>query len=448
MKHMDINELYLYNIEAEQFYLGIMLTEPDLIKETKLKPHQLSQGKHYNLLQAMLDLDSKGIQIDLVSILESVGNQAEKIGGGSYLNKLKLAIPSTSNYKYYETVLIEYWQKREAVRVANDIKVSVMENEPAEVIQTSINELMQLEDISGDDNNGSIKDDLVSLYLELETPKGDVTGIPTGYTELDMITSGLQKQDLIIIAARPSVGKTAFCLNIAESVSRQDQYAVGIFSLEMNRKQLLKRMLSSNGRINSQSIRTGRINGEEWTKLSYAVGDIGKLNLRIYDSPSVRVNEIWSKVRKMKRDFEGKEILIIIDYLQLISGSEKHRGNRTQEISEISRMLKHMARELDVCVIALSQLSRAVEQRQDKRPMLSDIRESGQIEQDADVIGFLYRDDYYDKDSENKNIIEIIIGKQRNGPTGTVQLAFIKEYNLFVNLERRYDSEGALPRSD
>lgn len=447
MKRMEIAEIYLHNIEAEQFYLGIMLTEPDLIKDTKIKPHQLSPGKHHNLLRAMQDLDAKGIQIDFISILESVDNKAERIGGTKYLSQLKLAIPSTSNIKYYEAVLLNYWQKREAVRVANDIKKSVLENEPATVIQSSINELMQLEDISGDDNDGSIKDDLVSLYLELETPMGDVTGIPTGYKELDLMTSGLQKQDLIIIAARPSVGKTAFCLNIAESVAKQEQYAVGIFSLEMNRKQLLKRMISSNGRINSQSIRTGRINEKEWGKLSYSVGDIGKLNLRIFDRPSVQVNEIWSKVRKMKRDYAGKDILIIIDYLQLITGSEKHRGNRTQEISEISRMLKHMARELDVCVIALSQLSRAVEQRQDKRPMLSDIRESGQIEQDADVIGFLYRDDYYDKDTESKNIIEIIIGKQRNGPTGTVQLAFIKEYNLFVNLERRYDGEGNLPGS-
>jgi replicative DNA helicase len=299
---------------------------------------------------------------------------------------------------------------------------------------------MNLDDTATEDE-GSIKNDLVELYIEFETPKGDITGIPTGFTELDQMTAGLQKQDLIIIAARPSVGKTAFCLNIAEGVAKQNQYAVGIFSLEMGRKQLLKRMISSNGRIYSQNVRRSKIVGDnEWTKLSCAMGEIGNMNLKIFDKPGIRVNEIWSKVRKMKREFEGKDILIIIDYLQLITGNEKHRGNRTQEISEISRMLKHMARELDVCVIALSQLSRAVEQRQDKRPMMSDIRESGQIEQDADVIGFLYRDDYYDKESENKNIIEIIIGKQRNGPTGTVQLAFLKEYGLFLNLEKRYDS--------
>lgn len=361
-------EIFLHNIEAEQFFLGIMLIEPDLLKDSKIKPHHLSAGKHYNLLWAMQDLDQKGIQIDVISILERVGNKVEKIGGATYLNELKMSIPTTANYGYYEKVILEYWQKREAIRVANKIKEAAMGEEPTEVIQTGINELMKLEDTSGDEDDGTIQDDLVSLYLELETPKGDVTGIPTGYTELDKMTSGLQKQDLIIIAARPSVGKTAFCLNIAEAVAQQEQFAVGIFSLEMNRKQLLKRMISSNGRVDSQSIRTGRITGKDWSKLTYAVGDMGNMNLRIYDKPGIRVNEIWSKVRKMKREFEGKDILIIIDYLQLISGNDKHRGNRTQEISEISRMLKHMARELDVCVIALSQLSRAVEQRQDKPP--------------------------------------------------------------------------------
>jgi len=427
-------------MDAEQYFLGVMLIEPELLKETKIKPHHFSPGKHHNIFWTLLDLDSKGIPISILSMVERVGKDGiEKIGGVTYLSDLSLSIPTTSNYKYYEKLLLGYWQKREAVKIANKIKESALESESEAVIQEGINELMQLEDISSDDDDGSIKDDLVSIYDDLETPKGDVTGIPTGFTELDKITSGLQKQDLIIIAARPSVGKTAFCLNIADGVAKKDEYAVGIFSLEMNRKQLLKRMISSNGRIHSQNIRTSRIGNSEWSKLSMAIGDVGNMNLRIFDQPGIRVNEIWAKVRKMKRDFVGKDILIIIDYLQLISGSEKHRGNRTQEISEISRMLKHMARELDVCVIALSQLSRAVEQRQDKRPMMSDIRESGQIEQDADVIGFLYRDDYYDKESESKNVIEIIIGKQRNGPTGTVQLAFIKEYNLFVNLERRYD---------
>jgi replicative DNA helicase len=435
-----MEEVLLYNTEAEQVVLGILLMEPDLIKDCKVKPFHFSGGPHHNLMYTLLDLDSKGIPINFVSIIERVGNQkVEKIGGVSYLSKLSSSVPTTSNLAYYENVLVEYWQRRAAVAVANTLKESAISKDPSEAIQSTISELMKIDDDKTDDD-GAIKEDLADIYQELENPKGDITGIPTGFKEFDDMTSGLQKQDLVIIAARPSVGKTAFCLNIAEGVAKQKEYAAGIFSLEMSRKQLLKRMLASNGRIYSQSIRKNRIaSNDEWNKLSSAMGDIGNMNLRIFDKPGIRLNEIWSKVRKMKREFEGKELIIIIDYLQLIIGGEKHRGNRTQEISEISRSLKHMARELDVCVIALSQLSRAVEQRQDKRPMMSDIRESGQIEQDADVIGFLYRDDYYDKDSESKNIIEIIIGKQRNGPTGTIQLAFIKEYGVFLNLERRQE---------
>ncbi|MFD9627714.1 replicative DNA helicase [Peribacillus muralis] len=435
-----MEEQLLYNLEAEKSYLGILLIEPGLIKEGKIKPFQLSPGRNFNVLWTIQDLDEKGVPIDLVSVMERVGRKnLNKIGGPDYLSDLAASVPSTASFTYYEKILHEYWQRRAAIAVANQIKESALSGEPAEVIQTGINELMQLEDNSTDDDDGSIKDDLVEVYDDLETPKGEITGMATGFKELDRMTAGLQKQDLIIIAARPSVGKTAFALNIAEGVAKQGKYAVGFFSLEMSRKQLLKRMIASNGRINAQHIRTSNLVDKDWGKLTGAMGDVSNLNLRIFDNPGVTVNQIWAKVRKMKRDCEGKDILVIIDYLQLITGSAKHKGNRVQEISEISRMLKHMARELDVCVIALSQLSRAVEQRQDKRPMMSDIRESGQIEQDADVIGFLYRDDYYDKESERKNIIEIIIGKQRNGPIGTISLAFIKEYGLFLNLERRYD---------
>ncbi|WHY15733.1 replicative DNA helicase [Peribacillus frigoritolerans] len=435
-----MEEQLLYNLEVEKSYLGILLAEPGLIKDAKIKPFQLSPGKNFNVLWTLQDLDEKGIPIDFVTVMERVGRKnIEKIGGPDYLGDLAASVPSTASFTYYEKIIHEYWQRREAVTVANQIKESALTEEPAIVIQTGINDLMRLEDNSTDDDDGSIKDDLVAVYDELETPKGEITGMPTGFNELDRMTAGLQKQDFIVIAARPSVGKTAFALNIAEGVAKQEQFAVGIFSLEMGRKQLLKRMISSNGRINAQHIKTSNLIDKDWGKLTGAMGDVSNLNLRIFDNSGITVNQIWAKVRKMKRDYEGKDILVIIDYLQLITGSAKHKGNRTQEISEISRMLKHLARELDVCVIALSQLSRAVEQRQDKRPMMSDIRESGQIEQDADVIGFLYRDDYYDKESESKNIIEIIIGKQRNGPIGTISLAFIKEYGVFLNLERRHD---------
>ncbi|USK85702.1 replicative DNA helicase [Peribacillus asahii] len=438
---IGIEELVLYNVQAEQIILGSFLLEPELLKETKLKTEYLSPGKHMNLFKTMLDLDNKGIPIEVVSILERVGERnIDKVGGISYLSNLAVSVASTSSFTYYEKVLHEYWQKREAVSIANQLKEQVLSEDPATIIQSGINDLMRLEDDSSQEDDGHILPDLVEVYDDLETPKGEVTGIPTGFTELDRMTAGFQKQDLVVVAARPSVGKTAFCLNIAEGVAKLPDYAVGIFSLEMSRPQLLKRMLSSAGNINAQHIRTSRLLDTDWNKLSGAMGIVSNLNLRIFDDPSVTVNQIWAKVRKMKREFGDKTLLIIIDYLQLITGSSKHGGNRTQEISEISRMLKHMARKLDVCVIALSQLSRAVEQRQDKRPMMSDIRESGQIEQDADVIGFLYRDDYYDKESESKNIIEIIIGKQRNGPTGTISLAFIKEYGRFVNLRRQFDT--------
>jgi replicative DNA helicase len=256
------------------------------------------------------------------------------------------------------------------------------------------------------------------------------------------MTAGLQKNDLIIVAARPSVGKTAFALNIAQNVATKTDENVAIFSLEMGAEQLVMRMLCSEGNINSQNLRTGRLTDEDWKKLTMAMGSLSNAGIFIDDTPAIRVSEIRAKCRRLKQ--EHGLGLVIIDYLQLIQGSGRVKENRQQEVSEISRSLKALARELEVPVIALSQLSRGVEQRQDKRPMMSDIRESGSIEQDADIVAFLYRDDYYNKDSENKNIIEIIIAKQRNGPVGTIQLAFAKEYNKFVNLDRRYE-EASIP---
>src|SRR5699024_4467971 len=280
----------------------------------------------------------------------------------------------------------------------------------------------------------SIKDVLIGVYDNIETlynAKDDVTGIPTGYRDLDRITSGFQPNDLIIIAARPSMGKTAFALNIAQNVATGTDENVAIFSLEMGAEQLVQRMLSAEGNIDSQRLRTGKLNDEDWSKLTMAMGSLSNAGIYIDDSPGIRVADIRSKCRRLKQ--EHGLGMIIIDYLQLIQGSENSRENRQQEVSEISRSLKGLARELEVPLIALSQLSRSVEQRQDKRPMMSDLRESGSIEQDADIVGFLYREDYYEtakdeeagNDPDNQNI-EIIISKQRNGPTGTVELAFVR----------------------
>lgn len=276
----------------------------------------------------------------------------------------------------------------------------------------------------------------------LNTRKGEITGVPTGFIELDRMTAGFQKNDLIIVAARPSVGKTAFALNIAQNVATKTDETVAIFSLEMGAEQLVMRMLCAEGNIDSQNLRTGSLTDDDWKKLTMAMGSLSNANIFIDDTPGIKITDIRSKCRRLKQ--EHGLGLVIIDYLQLIQGSGRSSENRQQEVSEISRSLKALAREMEVPVIALSQLSRGVEQRQDKRPMMSDIRESGSIEQDADIVAFLYREDYYDKETENKNIIEIIIAKQRNGPTGTIQLAFAKEYNKFVNLERRYD-DAAIP---
>jgi replicative DNA helicase len=277
----------------------------------------------------------------------------------------------------------------------------------------------------------------------MHTRVGDITGIATGFTELDKITAGFQRNDLIIVGARPSVGKTAFALNISQNVATKTGENVAIFSLEMGAEQLVMRMLCAEGNIDAQRLRTGSLTDEDWGKLTMAMGSLSNAGIFIDDTPGIRVSEIRAKSRRLKQE-QGGLGMILIDYLQLVQGSGRSGENRQQEVSEISRSLKALARELEVPVIALSQLSRGVEQRQDKRPMMSDIRESGSIEQDADIVAFLYRDDYYDKESENKNIIEIIIAKQRNGPTGTVSLAFIKEYNKFVNLERRFD-DSAMP---
>jgi len=289
----------------------------------------------------------------------------------------------------------------------------------------------------------NIKDVLIDVYDNIEQlhqNTGDVTGIPTGFKDLDHITSGFQRNDLIIVAARPSVGKTAFALNVAQNVAIKTDENVAIFSLEMGADQLVSRMLCAEGNIDAQRLRTGNLETEDWTKLTMAMGSLSNAGIFIDDSPGIRVNEIRSKCRRLKQ--EHGLGMILIDYLQLIQGSgASAKENRQQEVSEISRSLKGLARELEVPVIALSQLSRGVEQRQDKRPMMSDLRESGSIEQDADIVGFLYRDDYYDKESEKQNIIEIIIAKQRNGPVGTVELAFVKEYNKFVDLDHKYSAQ-------
>ena len=440
------------NIEAEQAVLGAIFLEPSSLTVTSevLIPEDFYRSSHQKIYNVMLKLSDLGKAVDLITVTEELAasKNLEEVGGVSYLSELAGSVPTAANVEYYVRIVEEKSLLRRLIRTATNIaqegysREDEVENLLGEAEKT-IMEVAQRKNAGAFQN---IKDVLVRTYDNIEVltnRKGDVTGIPTGFAELDRMTAGFQRNDLIIVAARPSVGKTAFALNIAQNVATKTDENVAIFSLEMGAEQLVMRMLCAEGNINAQNLRTGSLTDEDWRKLTMAMGSLSNAGIYIDDTPGVRIGEIRSKCRRLKQE-QGLG-MILIDYLQLIQGNGRSGENRQQEVSEISRSLKALARELQVPVIALSQLSRGVEQRQDKRPMMSDIRESGSIEQDADIVAFLYRDDYYDKESENKNIIEIIIAKQRNGPVGTVSLAFVKEYNKFVNLERRFEDSSMPP---
>ncbi len=440
------------NIEAEQAVLGAIFLEPSALTVASeiLIPEDFYRNAHQQIYSTMLKLGDHGKAVDVVTVTEDLASAKliEDVGGIAYLSELAAAVPTAANIEYYARIVEEKSLLRRLIRTATTIAKDGYEREDEvegllSEAEKSIMEVAQRKNAGAFHN---IKDVLVRTYDNIEllhNRKGDVTGIPTGFAELDRMTAGFQRNDLIIVAARPSVGKTAFALNIAQNVATNTDETVAIFSLEMGAEQLVMRMLCAEGNINAQNLRTGTLTDEDWRKLTMAMGSLSNSGIYIDDTPGVRIGEIRSKCRRLKQE-QGLG-MILIDYLQLIQGNGRSGENRQQEVSEISRSLKSLARELEVPVIALSQLSRGVEQRQDKRPMMSDIRESGSIEQDADIVAFLYRDDYYDKESENKNMIEIIIAKQRNGPTGTVELAFVKEYNKFVNVERRMDEMGAPP---
>ena len=441
-----------HNIEAEQAVIGAIFLDPEAFSTAseRLVPADFYRAAHQRIFEVMMKLADKGEPIDIVTVTTALNNanQLEEAGGVSYLSDVARSVPTAANIGYYSKIVEEKSLLRRLIRTATDI-VSLSytkEDEVDEVLDEAERSILE---VSGRKNAGafrSIKDVLIEVYDNIEQlhhNNADVTGLPSGYRDLDRITSGFQPNDFIIIAARPSVGKTAFALNIAQNVAINTEENVAIFSLEMGAEQLVSRMLCAEGNIDAQRLRTGRLEAEDWGKLTMAMGSLSHAGIYIDDSPGIRVSEIRSKCRRLKQE-QGLG-MIIIDYLQLIQGSDRSKENRQQEVSEISRSLKALARELNVPLIALSQLSRGVESRQDKRPMMSDLRESGSIEQDADIVGFLYRDDYYDPESEKQNIIEIIISKQRNGPTGTVELAFVKEYNKFVDLDHRYQEADIPP---
>ncbi|ANZ95173.1 MULTISPECIES: replicative DNA helicase [Brochothrix] len=437
------------NNEAEQAIIGAIFIEPNaLITAAEvLQPEDFYRQAHQHIFRAMVMMNEQGKALDVVTVSETLTSQGliEDIGGISYLTDLAVSVPTAANVGYYIEIVEEKALLRRLINTATQIATSGFANE--ETVEALVDDAeRRILEVAQRKNVGQFKnitDVLSEAYDNIEllsNREGDITGLPTGFKELDRMTAGFQRNDLIIVAARPSVGKTAFALNIAQNTAIKTNETVAIFSLEMGASQLINRMLCAEGNIDAQNMRTGKLNDEEWRKLALAISTLSSTNIFIDDSPGIRVNEIRSKCRRLKQ--EHGLGMIVIDYLQLIQGSGIGGGeNRQQEVSEISRTLKQLARELEVPVIALSQLSRGVEQRQDKRPMMSDIRESGSIEQDADIVAFLYREDYYDREAadEDNGTIEIIIAKQRNGPVGTVQLAFVKEYNKFVDLVVRDD---------
>lgn len=438
------------SIEAEQAVLGSIFLDPDTVVGALefIESKDFYRRGHQLIFQAMLELNNHNEAIDIVTVTNALEskNQLEDIGGMAYLAELAVAVPTAANMEYYAKIVEQKAILRNLIHTATDIVTKGYEegDELASILDEAERSILEVSERRNRSGFLAISDVLNSSIAQIDQlyqNNEDITGLPTGYQALDKMTAGLQKEELIILAARPAVGKTAFALNIAQNIGTKTDETVAIFSLEMGAESLVNRMLCAEGSIDAGHLRTGTLSEEEWQSLIVAMGSLSKANIYIDDTPGIRIAEIRAKCRRLKQE-KGNLGLVLIDYLQLIEGTG--RESRQQEVSEISRQLKKLAKELKVPVIALSQLSRGVEQRQDKRPVLSDIRESGSIEQDADIVAFLYRDDYYDREegeddddqgsAGEDNVIEVIIEKNRSGARGTVKLLFIKEYNKFSSL--------------
>lgn len=440
------------DIEAEQAVLGAIFLDSDTLIDAMeiVTPRSFYRRSHQIIFQSMIQLSNRGEAIDLVTLKAEIekSNALEDIGGISYLSELSQSTPSSTSVSYYAKIVDDKSLLRQLIQTANQIVVKSFEQgEEVQAIvdeaERSILEVSEKRNSTGFQSIADVLNQSIETIDRLAQNNEEITGLPTGYQALDKMTAGLQKEELIILAARPAVGKTAFALNIAQNVGTKTDKTVAIFSLEMGAESLVNRMLCAEGSIEASHLRTGQLNEEEWRNLIVAMGSLSRASIYIDDTPGIKISEIRARCRKLAQE-TGNLGLILIDYLQLIEGTG--RENRQQEVSEISRQLKTLAKELKVPVIALSQLSRGVEQRQDKRPVLSDIRESGSIEQDADIVAFLYRDDYYQREGDeeeeeqsNNNVIEVIIEKNRSGARGTVELLFIKEYNKFSSLSPRDD---------
>lgn len=429
------------NIEAEQAVLGAMLIKKEAIAEVQeiLHPDDFYRETHRIVYEAMIDLQNRDEVVDLVTLTEQLkkNEQLDKIGGLPFLTQLANSVPTAANVVHHAKIVREKAELRNLIDAATEIVGEAYEDSDTieNIMDNAEKKILAVANRQSGGAFESMKDIVMRTFEHINTlyeSKGGLTGLESGFRDLDKLTTGFQKSDLILVAARPSMGKTAFTLNIASHLGLQG-HKVAFFSLEMSKEQLMQRMLCSEGGIDAQRLRKGELDEEEWNNLVSIADKLSQAPIFIDDTAGITVMELRSKARRLKAE-RGLDI-VIIDYLQLMQGRpSKNSDNRQQEISEISRSLKALARELDVPVIALSQLSRSVESRQIKRPMLSDLRESGSLEQDADIVMFLYREDYYDKDTENKNITEVIVAKHRNGPVDTVRLMFQKEYTKFRNL--------------
>lgn len=425
-----------YSVESEQAALGSILKEPELIYESILSPEYFYDGSHQIIFETMLQMRDEDKRIDAVTIVSRLGAKIADVGGVQYLVNLTDSVPSVQQFYQYEMIIKEKYLLRTGME-----SMKKLYNETPAAPGELANELLSIAETIGDQVRSDrgfnkIRDGLMQHFEQLENKKynGIAAGISTVGNALDKITGKWQKQSLNIIAARPSVGKTAFMLQNAVRTAKEGM-AVAIFSLEQPEMQLYDRMISAECSLDGECIRTGNLTDNDWTKYTIGIANLADLKIYIDDKPGRTVQEIRAAVRKLKK--VHPELIVFIDYLQLIQGGKKF-GSRTEEVGYISSSLKQMARENDCPVIALAQLSRSVEQRQDKRPMMSDLRESGNIEQDADTITFLYRDDYYNQETEKKNIIECIVAKNRNGAVGTAEMVNMRNFGRFVELERVY----------
>ena len=439
---MELGKVPPHDIEAEQAVIGSMLTDQEAVYAAieRLKPEDFYREDNKQIYTAILNIYNKAEPIDIITLkaeLSSMG-KLDAVGGLEYIVELPEKVPTTANVDRYIKIVEEKSLLRNLIRAANEILSSgyAQEDDVENIVDHAEKKIFDVMQKKSQKGYTTIKDVLVESFTKLEelyNQKEHITGVPTGFAELDKKTAGLHGSELILIAARPAMGKSAFALNIGSYAATRANVPVAIFSLEMSKEQVGNRILWSEALVDSNNVRTGELNDEELGKLAETSGELSQAPIYIDDTPGISVMEIRAKCRKLK--LEKNIGLVIIDYLQLIQGSGK-TSSREQEIAEISRSLKILAKEIEVPVIALSQLSRAVEARPDHRPMLSDLRESGSIEQDADIVMFLYRDDYYNEDSEKKNIAEVIIAKQRAGSTGTVELAWLGKYTKFANLEK------------